>query len=236
MRTLYCLLILICSAFTMKVTASSTILHNQVQEAVMEYFSQLMDCPADDLRLTFTRLSVPDLDHGKTYRVRIVRNRNKLQLGQQTIWAEFLEQGKLVAKIPVSVRLERRTTVVRATTKIKRKELIGPEMLQTDEQFVDSQWPLIVKNADQIIGQAAKRVIRAGELLTLDLFEEAPIVYNGDQLTLHIRQGPVLITTDCIAKSDGRAGEYINVMTDYTSQPIRALIKEPGVVVFEREK
>ena len=220
----------------MTAVASSTTLHARVQETVTEYFSQLMDCPADDLRLTFTRLSVPDLDQSKTYQVRIVRNRNKMQLGQQTLWAEFLDQGKRIAKIPVSVRLERKSTVVRATAKIKRKEVIGTEMLQTDEQFVDSKWPLIVKNTDQINGQVAKRVIRTGELLTLDLFEKAPVVRSGDQLTLQIRQGAVMITTDCIAKSDGRTGDHINVVTDFATKPIRALIKEPGMVVIEKEK
>jgi|GEM_PF-4047013 len=236
MRYFYYLFILIWFDFTMTAVASSTTLHTRVQEAVTEYFSQLMDCPADDLRLTFTRLSIPDLDQGKVYQVRIVRNRSRVQLGQQTLWAEFLDQGKRVAKTPVSVRLERKSTVVRVTDTIKRMEVVRADKLRIEEQFVDSKWPLIVRSSDQIVGKVAKRVIRAGELLTLDLFEEAPVVRSGDWLTLQIRQGTIMITTDCIAKSDGRTGDYINVVTDYATTPVRALIKEPGMVVIEQER
>lgn len=78
----------------------------------------------------------------------------------------------------------------------------------------------------------ARFVIKKGDILFSDHLEEIPVLYSGDKLVLEINKGSVVITSECIARENGKIGETIDVLT-FNNQIIKAKVINSKKVLVE---
>ncbi|MCS7052189.1 MAG: flagellar basal body P-ring formation chaperone FlgA [Ignavibacterium sp.] len=78
----------------------------------------------------------------------------------------------------------------------------------------------------------AKFSIKKGDLLLSDMIEEIPSVISGEKVIAEIQRGSVLISTDCIARQNGKIGERIDVLTP-NNEVIKAKVISKNKVIVE---
>jgi len=227
--------LIIIGLFSFVSASENIILDEQIKETITNYYVKLFSSNVENVQITFLRLPNYQLDLNKKVSIQVSDSRNKKKLGYQTIWVKILSDGKLVKKSPVSVYVEVRCEIVRASQKIKRKANVIPSMLTTEECYIDSDLGSVINNPDQVLGLAAQRMIKPGEILTKDLFDQPAVVQRGERLKLEIHTNNIIVTTECIAKADGIIGDKINVITEPSGKRILATIKNHGLAIVQQE-
>lgn len=210
-------------------------LEEQIKDSVTDYYVRLFSSKLENIRITFLRLPALNLSDKQIYTIQVSDTRNKKKLGYHTIWVKILQNGKLVKKSPVSIQVEMKCTIVKTNQKIKRKAIMKAAMLKTEQQFIDSNLNSIVNNPEQIHGLSAQRMIKSGEILTKNLFEQPAVVQRGERLKLEIHTNSIVISTDCLAKGDGAIGDKIPVISEPSGKRMLATIKEHGLAIVRQE-
>ncbi|MCA2005582.1 MAG: flagellar basal body P-ring formation chaperone FlgA, partial [Ignavibacterium sp.] len=78
----------------------------------------------------------------------------------------------------------------------------------------------------------AKTNIKAGQIITQDLIEEIPLIQSGSRVTAEYIQGSVIISTEAIARQDGKANETIDILTS-SNELLKAKVINSHKVLIE---
>lgn len=82
----------------------------------------------------------------------------------------------------------------------------------------------------KIIGKRAKRLIAPGTIITSDMFDDFPIIKQGDLVTIVIESTKFRITAQGKAKEDGKIGQLIKVANTTTMKEIIARVLDNKTV------
>ena len=206
-----------------------------IREKVQDMFRAVYGVKASQIHITWRRL--PDLSvYNSGYRTDVRLQNHKMKLGYQTLWVDLLKKGRLVKRVPVSLEISIDRQVVVASQKIKRHQRITSEMVTQAVRRISSDWSGLVVSKQDVIGREAKRMIRAGAVISKDLFRPVPVIHRGDLIKLQVKSSGLTLTTLAYAKEEGNTGETVLVETKQSGKKLKAKILGPGLVVILQEK
>lgn len=119
---------------------------------------------------------------------------------------------------------------VHAARVIERGQTIVAEQLQLQEVNVGRASRGFYNNVDEVIGQGAKRRVRAGQLIAPNLLAAPLLIRRGQQVTIIASQDGISASATGEALANGREGEVIRVRNLGSQKVIEAQVVEEGVV------
>lgn len=119
---------------------------------------------------------------------------------------------------------------VHAARVIERGQTITAEQLQLQEVNVGRASRGFYNSVDEVIGQGAKRRLRAGQLIAPNLLAAPLLIRRGQQVTIIASQDGISASATGEALANGREGEVIRVRNLGSQKVIEAQVVEEGVV------
>lgn len=120
--------------------------------------------------------------------------------------------------------------VVHARTVIERGQTIGADQLKREELNIAKAPRGFFNDPDDVIGQGAKRRIRANQLITPALLGTPLLVRRGQRVTIVANQDGIAASAQGEALENGREGAVIRVKNLSSEKVIDAKVLEAGVV------
>ncbi len=114
---------------------------------------------------------------------------------------------------------------------LRRGEVIDQGDLEWVELRTDRLRRQPIDDPAEIVGQAARRTLRAGQPLYLGDLRAPVIVAKGSNVTMTYRTRSMVLTTVGKALEDGGQGETIRVLNTQTNTIIDAKVEGSGMVV-----
>ncbi|MDD0842011.1 flagellar basal body P-ring formation chaperone FlgA [Pseudomonas sp. Gutcm_11s] len=146
------------------------------------------------------------------------RQRFQLRCAQAGWQATLLSQAQVYLPMVVALRVvERDQTIAAADLRLERTDL-G----KARRGFFNS--------IEQVVGQSAKRRLRAGQLINPSLLDVALLVRRGDKVKIVASQDGIQASANGEALADGKQGEVIRVRNLSSEKVIDAQVLESGVV------
>ncbi|MEO0498092.1 MAG: flagellar basal body P-ring formation chaperone FlgA [Pseudomonadota bacterium] len=113
---------------------------------------------------------------------------------------------------------------VKPGTTIRATDLVT---VAVQKKFLNNQ---SVRNADEIIGLAARRPLSPGRALRLSDFQIPAVVRKGSQVTMVLSAGGLRLTAMGTAMEDGADGAYIKIKNSKTHQNVFGHVIAPNLV------
>jgi flagella basal body P-ring formation protein FlgA len=90
-------------------------------------------------------------------------------------------------------------------------------------------------DAGVLSGVRTRHSLREGTVLAQNMLEPLPAVTGGRPVTVIVRGGAVRLTTQGIARQDGRVGDVIDVQRIHSHERVRARVLDEKSVLVETE-
>ncbi|WP_337865672.1 flagellar basal body P-ring formation chaperone FlgA [Ignavibacterium sp.] len=129
-------------------------------------------------------------------------------------------QLKLYKQVPVASR------------EIQRKEKIDDNFYTLQSVDVSSLKSRVVELSDLEKSLRAKMIIKQGEVITQDLVEETPVIHSGSKVVAECIKGSVVVSTEAIARQDGKMNQIIDVLTS-SNELLKAKVINSQKVLIE---
>ncbi|MGB0466176.1 MAG: flagellar basal body P-ring formation chaperone FlgA [Pontibacterium sp.] len=81
-----------------------------------------------------------------------------------------------------------------------------------------------------LIGKAAKRNIKAGQVIKSSMLTAATLINKGDSVIIEARRGGLVIRTAGAALQSGKKRQQISVRNEKSGRTIKAVVIAPGLV------
>lgn len=124
----------------------------------------------------------------------------------------YSDKSRLVNSI-LTIQLKLYKLVPVAIKEIKRKEKIESNSFMLQSVDVSSLKYSEAAIASDLNSVRAKSLIKEGQIITKDLIEEIPVVQSGSRVLAEYVKGSVIISTEAVARQDGRVDEVIDILT-----------------------
>lgn len=113
---------------------------------------------------------------------------------------------------------------------VRKGEIITEQDIAWIKPVFKSRNPLIIAEADDLVGKQATRTIRPGAPVSTRSVRVPPAINRSDEVTLrHVTSGISLQMT-ARALDDGSVNEKIRVLNKSSGRILTALVIEPGLV------
>jgi len=201
-----------------------------VERVLRALESALQDSGARLELVGFSRQPVP---RGE---IRFPRSGLGAPAGLIAVWRGHVEYGAgrsvpVWAKVRLSVSKPR---VVAATTLAAGKAIQREQLrVETSEQYPFAE--AAAASIAQVVGQAPRRSIRAGQPVPPALLAAARDVERGETVMVEVASGSAQLRFDARAESGGCAGESIVVRNPASGKCFRARITARGKVMVEMD-
>lgn len=136
-----------------------------------------------------------------------------------------------------SVAIAGNVVVIQSLPVLTRAIDRGEVISEDDIAWVETQdfvAPIILRNADDIIGKAAKRALGAQKPLRKTDFEAALLIKKGASVTMIVERPGLRLTNTGIAKDSGAMGDIIAVESVSSDQVLKAVVTGRNVAVVGR--
>jgi len=167
-----------------------------------------------------------------TYRI---RERDPLRPGLCALDVEFVNNGEIVETVTVIGSIELIKPVLVARKPINRGSVVNQRDLKIEERRFTRIEDVGLSDMALAAGYEATRFIRPGEMLSLRVLRQKPLVKRGDIVRILVRGEGVRITTTGKAQRAGALGDVIPVARNGSHRKrdvIDAMVSGPGVVTY----
>lgn len=144
---------------------------------------------------------------------------------------KFYDKVKWTNSI-LTLRLKLYKQVPVASREIQRKENLDDNSFTFQSVEVSSLKSRIVELTDLQKSLRAKVIIKQGEIITQDLVEETPVVQSGSKVVAECIKGSVVVSTEAIARQDGKMNQIIDVVTS-SNELLKAKVINSQKVLIE---
>lgn len=117
-----------------------------------------------------------------------------------------------------------------SATDIARGQSLTEELVRFDDVDLASARGGVVIDIEPLLGLAAQRQIRAGQVLQPKMFAAAQAIKRGEAVLIVIDNGDVSVGMAGVAEKDGRIGETIPVRNSSSDKVLNARVIGPGKV------
>lgn len=142
--------------------------------------------------------------------------------------------GRVVRSVNVVARVKHYAVVAVAAVEMSRDHALTEDDIVFEETVVNGLDGYYT-DASQLDGMQAIRAIRPGMVLTVRNTRPVPLVKRGDQVTIRVTVGSVVITAGGISRQDGGRGEKIRVYNQTTKKTLEARVLDTSTVVVGGE-
>lgn len=146
------------------------------------------------------------------------RQRFQLRCAAAGWQATLLSQAQVYLPMVVALRV------------VERDQTIGAADLRLQRTDLSKARRGFFNQIEQVVGQSAKRRLRAGQLLNPSLLDVALLVRRGDTVKIVASQDGIQASATGEALADGKLGEVIRVRNLSSEKVIDAQVLESGVV------
>ncbi|AFH50217.1 Hypothetical protein IALB_2514 [Ignavibacterium album JCM 16511] len=140
--------------------------------------------------------------------------------GNKSVNSILTLQIKLFKVVPVAVK------------EIRRKEEIEANSFELQSVDITSLKYSDAVNVSELNSVRAKSLIKAGQVITPDLVEKIPVVQSGSRIMVECIKGSVVISTEAIARQDGKVNEVIDILTS-SNELLKAKVINSQKVLIE---
>lgn len=144
---------------------------------------------------------------------------------------KMLDKGKWTNTI-LTLQLKLYKQVPVASREIQRKENLDDNSYTLQSVDVSSLKSRIVELTDLQKSLRAKVLIKQGEIITQDLVEETPVIHSGSKVVAECIKGSVVVSTEAIARQDGKMNQIIDVVTS-SNELLKAKVISSQKVLIE---
>ncbi len=150
--------------------------------------------------------------------------RSEERLGPCSLEVDILQGGKITQTVPMVVEVSLSVPVLMASRPINR----GAVIRSTDVELHESDFfhldRIGLTETGMVVGQQARRFVRAGEILYLKDVRNCPLVKTGDVVTVWSEVGGLKIKTAGKAMEAGSYGDSIAVKNESSNQTFQAVV------------
>jgi flagella basal body P-ring formation protein FlgA len=152
--------------------------------------------------------------------------------GQSVVRLSFFHAGERIHKSTGSIKIGILKTVLITTGPIKAGEQFTPDKLGTETRDIATLDEMPLEFSSMLQGKVATHFIPSGRILTASLAQEPPAIHIGDHVEIQITKGPVLLSTDGVARENGYTGKTIKVMNSDSRKLISAVVIDSTTVAM----
>jgi len=153
--------------------------------------------------------------------------------GPMTVTVSFFQEGRLVQKLRVRVRVEIQGFVVAARTGLRRHQEIGENDVDLIKKNLSLLPPDVVTDLKNAVGKRLTLSVNGQEVLRSSMVEIPPLVKKGDRVILVIDHSYFKITTFGEVKEDGRRGEWIKLVNISSKKEVHGRVVDAHTVQVE---
>ena len=153
--------------------------------------------------------------------------------GPMTVTVSFFQEGRLVQKLRVRVRVEIQGFVVAARTGLRRHQEIGENDVDLIKKNLSLLPPDVVTDLKNVLGKRLTLSVNGQEVLRSSMVEIPPLVKKGDRVILVIDHSYFKITTFGEVKEDGRRGEWIKLVNISSKKEVHGRVVDAHTVQVE---
>jgi flagella basal body P-ring formation protein FlgA len=155
-------------------------------------------------------------------------------VGNTIIPINFVSNGKIIKRLPVSVKIRTFDSILVAAKKIEKNEIISTESIKKkwiETTYLYSQG---IKNELECIAKRAIKYVPPGQPLTLNIIENLPIIKKGTPVKIVAKINRVVVSTWGIAKEDAKVGDTIEIEITNSKTKLKAkVIDKETVEIFK---
>jgi flagella basal body P-ring formation protein FlgA len=153
--------------------------------------------------------------------------------GPMTVTLSLFQEGRLVQKLRVRVRVEIQGFVVAARTGLRRHQEIGENDVDLIKKNLSLLPPDVVTDLKNALGKRLTLSVNSQEVLRSSMVEIPPLVKKGDRVILVIDHSYFKITTFGEVKEDGRRGEWIKLVNISSKKEVHGRVVDAHTVQVE---
>jgi len=151
-------------------------------------------------------------------------------LGNVFLTAQVNVNGKTVRNISLSGEVLLQKEVIRAARKIDRGAIIAKEDLAFTVEKIKDVRPDSNPRLEDIVGKRATRNVQTGQILTVPMMQDIPMVQKGKQVVIRADNGLITVTTVGVVQENGQQGDQVRVINVGSGKEIMATVISPGMV------
>lgn len=167
--------------------------------------------------------------------IRLIVDSRRTQIGGETVINLRAMAGDQVlasARSRVHVCLYKDMPVL--TQPIQRGEVLDPSCYEVRETEITNQTGYEVSKIDDLLGMAAKRNLKSGQMLTSRDFDLPVLIERGEQVRIIVQNGAVKMSiTGAEAMQSGKKGDVILFKNPLNQrQPLKAEVVRDGLALI----
>lgn len=141
------------------------------------------------------------------------------------------KRGRRVGQAWLSIEVDVRVPTVVAARRLSPGDVVRADDVRVEMLPPDRSRRGACGRADQVVGLAAQRSIRAGEPLTEQVLDRPVLVRRGAIVRASVRSGPLRVMSQGIAQEEGRFGDRILLKTEDGNRDFMGRVTRTGDVV-----
>lgn len=212
---------------------AQTTLQQQIDTAVEQHLQQRLKKEAASegwKGVRFTQTSIPQTIASLAPCDQAIAVKDE---GENRNWSRqrfSLQCGAGGWKLAVNTEVKVYVSAVVAKQVINRGETFHSGQLALQEIEVTKLNSGFYSSLDKVIGQGAKRRIRADQLLSPNLVASALVIQRGQQVTISANHDGINASTQGEALENGAVGDVIRIRNLSSKKTVEAKVLEAGVV------
>ena len=151
--------------------------------------------------------------------------------GLFTVLAELKNNGILVKRSQIRLRVKRFAEVIVAADRLKRHERLTGDKLVSKRMEITSLRQQLIRSIEQLDGFRIKRNLSKGKILTTGLIEAVPDIEVGREVSILFSDGLCTITAPGRMLQTGWKGDRVKVKNLASGKVITARVSDSAVVV-----
>lgn len=210
--------------------ATQDVTEEQIQLTLKRYVEKRFEGKVGDVQVRVLNLAEPVTVPAGFLEVRVAGRGLEEGLGRRLFQMELSVDGAQVQTLKVMAEVTASVEVVTAARYLKPEETIQAE----DLKVVRIQLPALVHDfaldPEAVIGKRVVRPLRAETPVRMSALSVPFVVKRGDQVTIEVKHGGLLIQASGTTKANGQIGQSITVTNLDSGKEIRGKVVGPGVV------
>jgi flagella basal body P-ring formation protein FlgA len=154
-------------------------------------------------------------------------------IGPFVMLAEVRDNGKLIDRGQVRLRIARFADCLVANGRVSRHEALTSEQFEYRRMEITSLLEQSVRSFEDIQGQRSTRSLRKGDILTSGGLEPIPDIEVGGEVSIVYDDGVCCVTAPGRAMQTGWAGRPVRVKNTATGKVITARVIDGRSVAVE---
>lgn len=202
----------------------------QVRLTLQRYVEKRVEGKVGEVQVRLLNLPDPVTVPAGLLEVRVASRALDEGLGRRIFQMALAVDGTQVQTLRVMAEVSATAEVVTASRYIKPEETIQAEDLALTTVQLPALVHDFVTDPESVVGKRAVRPLRADTPVRLSAISAPFVIKRGDQVTIEVKHGGLLIQASGVTKSGGQVGQSITVTNLDSGKEIRGKVIGPGVV------